>query len=647
MEGISVAYSEDRRYDDVSVTDTVNFDAETVNYGADSVNFDAETVDFDAPVFEPPLHHDFEEDEEELIQLNRRCGTFKYAAICFFGLVAACALAVSLTFYFERAEDKTVSAAANNVDAAANNVDAAANVGVPSLQPSMFRAGVDECFINGMCSEEGSTCAIGTETCCGETFDSVECVCTGGEWLCRATDACNRPDCGDLNTSSAPTPSPSSFDVIQTESPTTTIQTPQAEPTTVPSMKPSISPTPLPTKQPSQSPTPNPSWAPVYPTYQPTTNTSTLSPSNKPSPTPSPEPTQLPSKKPTLRPSSKPTSSPSPFPSSSRPTSTPSTSPSFQSSDKPSYSPSNKSTFGPSMQPSNVRKYCVNIKFTTDNYPRDNGFTFLSKETGQVIYEQKTGSMKQPQTEYFHQFCDLSAGSYTLVVTDTGGDGMIIRGDGSYVVDIDGRVVLVGGRMVGLNEITHEIDVGFNSIMNEADQGFLDAHNSRRMKFHESQDVSFRPMAWSAELAAGASAWAKEKAKTCNNDEKEKGKYGQNASAQRLNSLDEALNPDEIIASWMKNFDPEQPWNNNQFAGGAILWRSALYVGCATEVSRIEDRDEYCQVTNCRYVRTTNCGVKKDNWVASVIDDNGSLCNTVFCPGADENGNIVEGACHV
>ena len=97
----------------------------------------------------------------------------------------------------------------------------------------------------------------------------------------------------------------------------------------------------------------------------------------------------------------------------------------------------------------------------------------------------------------------------------------------------------------------------------------------------------------------------------------------------------------------MKNFDPEQPWNNDQFAGGAILWRSALYVGCATEVSRIEDRDEYCQVTNCRYVRTTNCGVKKDNWVVSVIDDNGSLCNTVFCPGAGENGNIVEGACHV
>lgn len=632
MEGISIAYSEDRRYDDASVTgDTVNFnDAETVNYGGDSVNFDAETVDFDAPVFDVPLHHDFEE-EEQFQQLNHRRGNFEYVAMVLFGLVAACALAVSLTLYFERAKDPTVSPVIK--------ADAAANVGVPSLQPSILRAGIDQCSINGMCSEEGSTCAIGKETCCGETFNSTECVCTGGEWLCRATDACNRPDCGSINTFT-PTSRPSSFGAIQTESPTSTIQTPQAEPTPVPSKRPSFSPTPLPTrqptKQPSQSPTPNPSWAPVYPTYQPTTaNISTSSPSNKPSPAPSPKP------------SSQPTRNPSPLPSFPQPTSTPSSRPSPQLSSKPSFSPSHTPTFRPSMQPSDVRKYCVNILFTTDNYPRDNGFTFLSKETGQLIYEQKTGSMKEPQTEYLQQFCDLSAGSYTLVVTDTGGDGITFRGGGSYVVDIDGRVVLVGGRMVQMNEISHEIVVGFNANMSKADQEFLDAHNSRRKKFHESQDVSFRPMAWSAELAAGASAWAKEKAKTCNTNEKESGAFGQNASAERLNSPDDALNPDEIIASWMNRFDPEQTWNNNQMAGSAILWRSALYVGCASEVARIEDRDEYCQVTNCRYTRTTNCAVQQNNWIASVIDENGHMCDTVFCPGADENGSIVEGACHV
>jgi hypothetical protein len=296
--------------------------------------------------------------------------------------------------------------------------------------------------------------------------------------------------------------------------------------------------------------------------------------------------------------------------------------------------------------------YCVNIKFTSSqNYPKDNGFTFLSTKSGEVIDEEKAGFMTKPQTEYLRKFCNLSPGSYTLVVTDTGRDGMYSDGKGSYVVDIDGRVVLVGGRF-RTNEISHEILVGFNTIMSEADQEFLDAHNSHREKFHESQDVSFRPMAWSAELAAGASAWAKEKAKTCMNSGQEPGKYGQNSSFQRLPKPDVARTPKQIVNSWFNKFDPEQSvWNSNLQPGAAVLWRSALYVGCADVIAPIDNCPAneacLCQVTNCRYVRTTNCGVKKDNWVASVIDDNGSLCNTVFCPGADENGNIVEGACHV
>mmetsp|Transcript_227 Transcript_227/g.403 ORF Transcript_227/g.403 Transcript_227/m.403 type:complete len:666 (-) Transcript_227:153-2150(-) len=663
------AYSQDRRYDDASVADTVNFDAETVSYGAESVNFDAETVEFDAPVFDPPLHHDFEEEEEEeeLEQLNRRRGKCKYLVIAFFGLLAACALAVSLTLFFERGKDSKVSSVVK--------ADAATNVGVPSSQPSIFGANPEECIINGVCSVEGSSCAIGKETCCGETFDSVECDCIGGQWLCRATDACNRPpNCEDLITA-APTSTPSSSSSsgdIQTEAPTITIQTPQAKPTPVPSKKPSISPsfrpTPLPTKQPtkqpSRSPTTNPTDSPYsaptyYPTYQPSANTSTLSPSNKPSRAPSPKLTPLPSKKPSLkpslRPSTQPTSSPSLLPSSPQPTSTPSARPSSQLSSKPSFTPSYQPTFRPSLQPSNERTYCVNIKFTTDNYPGDNGFTFLSKETGEILYEQKTGSMKEAQTEYFQQFCDLSAGSYELIVTDTGGDGITLRGNGSYVVDIDGQVILVGGRFIQVNEISHEILVGVKAIMSEADQGFLDAHNTRRQVFHESQEVSFRPMAWSAELAAGASAWAKEKAKakTCTTDGRVSGKYGQNSASQRLVRRDLAHTPDEIVSWWTNKFDPEQPsWGNDLRPGGAVMWRTALYVGCAAEIAPIEDCPEtqracFCQVTNCRYSRTTNCAVNKNDWVAHVLDQNGKMCDTVFCPGADENGTIVEGACHV
>eukprot|EP00984_Skeletonema_dohrnii_P006996 scaffold2488_cov78-Skeletonema_dohrnii-CCMP3373.AAC.1 len=59
------------------------------------------------------------------------------------------------------------------------------------------------------------------------------------------------------------------------------------------------------------------------------------------------------------------------------------------------------------------------------------------------------------------------------------GAGMFAEGNGSYVVDIDGQVILVGGRF-RTEEISHEILVGVEAIMSEADHGFLDAHNSRR-----------------------------------------------------------------------------------------------------------------------------------------------------------------------
>ena len=51
------------------------------------------------------------------------------------------------------------------------------------------------CTPGGQCSEEGSSCTEGTETCCGETFPSLECDCMGGSWMCRSTDACMVPIC--------------------------------------------------------------------------------------------------------------------------------------------------------------------------------------------------------------------------------------------------------------------------------------------------------------------------------------------------------------------------------------------------------------------------------------------------------------------
>lgn len=58
----------------------------------------------------------------------------------------------------------------------------------------------DSCSPNSPCSEEGSVCTEGTETCCGQTFPSLQCDCadSGGgklEYMCMYTDACMVPNC--------------------------------------------------------------------------------------------------------------------------------------------------------------------------------------------------------------------------------------------------------------------------------------------------------------------------------------------------------------------------------------------------------------------------------------------------------------------
>ena len=599
---------------------------------------------------------------------------------------------------------------------------------------------VEECEIGGPCSQEGANCAIGRESCCGETFNSIECECSGGEWMCLNTDACMRPDCGDLpscddsssgkfcasnddctcgnvcldsvfddfsvcgcevNTTNGCDPNsnkPFCYEAYSvtgvdcgcrndddcegdetcgtswcvanivpfcsvdhnllcppTQSPVSSFVPPQTFPPTIVNVI-TEDPTPAPTPEPTEVGTSEGRFDTLAPTDAATrpptpepTDIVTSPPTDVPTdivtPQPTPEPTSEPTPEPTEIVTSPPTPKPTPLP--TVVATAGETTLAVPLTYEPTPSPTDEDNGSPGTSSS-----CVNIKFTSSkDYPKDNGFTFLSTKSGEVIGKEKAGFMTEPQTEYLRQFCNLSLGSYTLVVTDTGKDGMYADGQGSYIVDIDGQVVLVGGRF-RTEEISHEILVGFNTIMSETEQEFLDVHNSRRQDFHESQDVSFRPMAWSAELAAGASAWAREKAKTCSTDGLEKGRYGQNASNQRIARLDLARPPERIVNSWFNNFDPEQSvWNNNLKAGTAVLWRTALYVGCATEIGPIENCTEtelcLCQVTNCRYSRTTNCAVQQNNWIASVIDENGQLCNSVFCPGADENGNIVEGACHV
>mmetsp|Transcript_41804 Transcript_41804/g.87760 ORF Transcript_41804/g.87760 Transcript_41804/m.87760 type:complete len:887 (-) Transcript_41804:467-3127(-) len=56
------------------------------------------------------------------------------------------------------------------------------------------------CEIGSPCYEEGSTCSIGTETCCGVTHDSIQCNCEPSmngslQYSCMHTEACMIPSC--------------------------------------------------------------------------------------------------------------------------------------------------------------------------------------------------------------------------------------------------------------------------------------------------------------------------------------------------------------------------------------------------------------------------------------------------------------------
>eukprot|EP00984_Skeletonema_dohrnii_P005554 scaffold1959_cov88-Skeletonema_dohrnii-CCMP3373.AAC.1 len=516
-----------------------------------------------------------------------------------------------------------------------------------------------ECIMGGVCSEQGALCAIGKETCCGETFDSVACECFDGKWVCRHTDACMRPDCGDLTTTAPsaalascdysapvktcstdddctcgdvclaspfddfsvcgcevdttngcdpnsnkpfcyegftvsgvdcgcrddddcegdetcgtswcfaeivpycsvdhnalcpPTASPvNSFIPPETSSPTTVNEI-AADPTPAPTPEPTEIVTTIDTPQPTEAVTAPPTNEPTKAVTETPTEAVTTAVTAAVTTAPTPEPTEAVTSAITTAVTTAVTTAPTPEPTESV-TAAITTAPTTTVTAAVTGSVTSHATddfF------SSTLTSCVYITFTSKkNFPKDNGYKFLSTKSGEVLYKEEAGFMTERETEYNRRFCNLARGSYTLVVTDSGA-GMFAEGNGSYVVDIDGQVILVGGRF-RTEEVSHEILVGVEAIMSEADQGFLDAHNSRRQVFHESQGVSFRPMAWSAELAAGASAWAKEKAKTCTTDGQVSGKYGQNSASQRLVRRDLAHTPDQIVSWWTNKFDPEEP----------------------------------------------------------------------------------------
>jgi len=63
---------------------------------------------------------------------------------------------------------------------------------VPDTDPIIE---VLECGFQETCSEAGTTCTVGTETCCGVTHNSMECICRGGQYRCMYTDRCMIPSC--------------------------------------------------------------------------------------------------------------------------------------------------------------------------------------------------------------------------------------------------------------------------------------------------------------------------------------------------------------------------------------------------------------------------------------------------------------------
>jgi hypothetical protein len=255
--------------------------------------------------------------------------------------------------------------------------------------------------------------------------------------------------------------------------------------------------------------------------------------------------------------------------------------------------------------------------------------------------------MTERDTSYTANICDLLPGSYDFVITDGFGDGICCTdgNTGKYVVDINGHVILVGGRFKAKN-VTHGIIVGYNANLTDKDQAFLDAHNERRKKYHELKGVSYRPMAWSPDLAAGASKYVDEAVKTCV-IAPQGGPYGFNIANEVLDNEGLEKVPGNAVNIWAgdKWYSDNSTYPEN-LSFTAVVWRSALYVGCATKTAQMENSTKWCQFTLCRYARTPNCGVDKSDWITPTLDENPLFCNGMLCPETSTDGTLFDGHCH-
>jgi len=430
----------------------------------------------------------------------------------------------------------------------------------PSSSSIASTAPAIECTINGVCSVEGSSCAIGKETCCGETFNSVECDCIGGQWLCRATDACNRPDCENpITADPTSAPSSSSSGAIQTESPTNTIQTPQATPSLVPTQK---------------------TDAPSVVTER--------------DPSASPSPTGIPTV------SSKPSGSPNVFPSAS-----PSAMPSILPTSSPSTFPSNQPTCSISIEVDFVTEYQGNLDKT--------GYTLLSTAGSKsTTYMEVLPGGLENTTSQIDIAC-VSNGAYIFTVYDESGR---CCGDnkGYYAVKVNGEEV-VRGRSYFTSPNAYIIWTDYQSFTAQTKVQWLNKHNEARESFHTENDVSFAPLVWSDSLAEAAVKRANDIAPTCGSGSATMDPWGENVGRTSFGVYNEALvSPDYVFDGWD---DPD----DHPLTFRQIMWRPTRYVGCASNITQMDTDGPFCHVAVCYYARPGNCNVNNETWLNQTLAD--------------------------
>ena len=421
--------------------------------------------------------------------------------------------------------------------------------------------GLSECTIGGVCSEERSTCAMGNETCCGVTYDSIKCECSSGQWECYVTEACMFLDCEETTGPSASgTIISPSTNPIPTLSPTISVP-PSAIPSSMPSMHPTRSPSTFPSSQPSASPT----STTTVPSFHPSSDVPSVS--------------SLPSTSPTALPSVLPTSSPSTLPS-SQPTCT----------------------------------HSIEVAFVTEEAGNldETGYTLLSVAgTKSLTYMKVLPGQLAGSTSQNDVAC-VTEGTYNFTVND---ESFKCCGDnkGYYTVNVDGEEVVRGGSYF-TSPNAYIIRTDYQPPTADAKAEWLNKHNDVRETFQTENGVSFRQLVWSEGLTQAAAVRANDIAPTCGPGSL-KDIYGENIARTVFGGYNETfVTPDYVFDGWD---DPEE----HPFTFRQIMWRPTRYVGCATKINQMFADGHYCYVAVCKYARPGNCNVNNETWLNETLAD--------------------------